>query len=241
MQERRQFGEEVLVTRYGEGGERRCESPRFTERLSNASSFVHDLLRWRLRLSKDQNRLVQVLGALERHPNYVSVDDAALIRPDQWGERLVFLDDANSQSTLHVLFKILSKYDLVCDYRFERLVITTRDEAASWRDETGVDLLDPPPDSAWARHLDAGIGVEYFKVNTTWARARESETCKIRLHPSLLMTTEQPLEVAICVERIPFRAFLHRLLGRQAMTCKLSGDTLFVKPVAEEWWLDDRP
>ena len=56
---------------------------------------------------------------------------------------------------LHVF---LQRFDLVCDYRFDQLVVTTGKDALTWRDRTGVMDLRPPPGSAWAKALDAKNG-----------------------------------------------------------------------------------
>jgi len=131
------------------------------------------------------------------------------------------------------LLLMLYETDVVLDYRYEQLLITTAEDARTWTDRSGVNQLKPPPDSAWAKALNASTGVEFQEISPHWSDEL-SMNYGVKLHVDDRVPMLPPgasISVTIHDVQRPLREWLHLLLGRENLTCRLEGDTLVVEPL----------
>lgn len=143
-----------------------------------------------------------------------------------------FSDQYSGMSLRLALLVFLRQCDLVCDYRYERVVITTASDARGWTDRTGVSELRPPADSPWAQVLNQETGAESTRIEDWAADFKDRRDVAVKLDPRI---SRQP---GASVARIhsapqPQRHWLWILLGREGLTCKLDGDTLVTTPLED--------
>jgi hypothetical protein len=129
-----------------------------------------------------------------------------------------------------VLPLLLRDHDLVCDYRFDHVVITTRSDAETWEDRTGVDALMPSPGSELANRLKTETGAEI----RTASQLKEAFGDALMFAPDVPCTEARTSEGAIIHgPHMPRRYWLHLYLGHEGLHCDLDGDTLIVSPQTE--------
>ncbi len=131
------------------------------------------------------------------------------------------------------LLFMLHETGLVLDYRYDQLLITTADDARTWTDRTGVSDLQPPPDSAWAQALDSQVGVEFHDASPLWSAELQAQFgVKLQVDERVpMLPPGAAVPVSIDDVRRSLRVWLHRLLGRENLTCRLDGDTLIIEPL----------
>jgi antitoxin component YwqK of YwqJK toxin-antitoxin module len=206
----------------------------FTKRLAEAPSGIQTTLDREAQLQFDDATLDEVVALLreqELHEIPISINNRALASSEfDFDQR--FSDQLNGIPLRLGLLLFLRRCGLVCDYRFEQLVITTADDARTWTDRSGVKDLQPPPGSRWARALDDETGVEFYEVSDMVDELKNRYGVKIRLGPRLRDSTpRESTTAAIHTVRMPLRYWLRILLGRENLTCELDGDTLLIRPL----------
>jgi len=205
----------------------------FTRRFESAPAWLRGHLDLVSLFESDRDSLESMIwqmwmGRLLGTP--VAVDPSAHsqwyygISPEDWEA----LNDAPLRIALPLL---LRRHGLVCDYRFEQIVITTPQEAKAWEDRTGVDALQPPPDSELAKLLETETGVEIC----TSAHLKEALGDVVTLAAGLADAESGASQVtSIYSVRRPLRHWLHRYLGRAGLRCELAGDKLLVSRQTED-------
>jgi hypothetical protein len=117
---------------------------------------------------------------------------------------------------------------MVCDFRFEQVVITTSNDATLWKDQTGVDDLELAEDSRLAQILNQKTGVEIGAIADLAAIFDDSVRFDNRLH----VNDEHAFrKSSIHTVQLPVRYWLHRFLGRENLTCKVDDGRLVVQPL----------
>ncbi|HEX5103077.1 MAG TPA: hypothetical protein VFV87_04660, partial [Pirellulaceae bacterium] len=143
------------------------------------------------------------------------------------------------------LVLLLARHELVADYHYGAVWVTTPELAGPWHDPTGIDKITPPEGSPLA-----GVWDEPVDVTTTWSTpiypgqqplakviAEAFGPLMIEIDTSRLApTTDDPgrFPVVANLQKIPFRHALAYLLFQAKCRCELRGETLVILPPKNE-------
>lgn len=206
----------------------------FTKRVDGAPSWVQATLDRDGQTSFDSATLPEVVASLREKELY----DVPITLAERALATIAF--DLTKRFSLQLkgtplrigLQRFLQSSGLVCDYRFERLVITTADDAQSWADQTGVTALKPSPDSRWTSLLDDEHGVEFYDVLDLADELKIHYGVDVEVKMTSRDSSQRGL-FSIHDARVPNRHWMRILLGRQDLTCRLNGETLVIEPLGD--------
>ena len=208
----------------------------FARRLLSAQTGVLDTLDMQastLYTNATLSDVVTQLGDKELHEVPITIDSRAIAaRGFDLNQR--FTGQFGGNSLRHGLDTLLQACQLVLDYRFEQLVVTSAEDAEKWTDRTGIDTLQLPTGSRWAEALNEETGVEFLRI-ADWVRGfREQYGLDVQF-ASTVEDSEpgERIQVTIHEVRRPNRDRLRILLGRGRLTATLEGNTMVIAPLEE--------
>ncbi len=208
----------------------------FTPRLLSAHTGILDTLDMQattLYTGATLGDVVAQLNDRELHEVPITIDSRSLAAKGfDLNQR--FTGQFGGNSLRHGLARLLQECQLVLDYRFEQLVVTTAEDAEKWTDRTGIDILQLPAGTRWAEALNEETGVELLRV-ADWVRGFR-ERYGLDVQCASTVDDSEPgerIQVTMHEVRRPNRDRLRVLLGRGRLTATLEGNTMLIAPQHE--------
>jgi len=137
-----------------------------------------------------------------------------------------------------VLLLITAPNGLACDYRYGCVWITTTEDGADWRDQTGINDIKPSKGTALANVWnEVSPAVDTVQTPLTEALAYLKQPLAIEIDTSQIEeateTTSPPL-VTASLRGLKFCDTLGQLLYKTGCRCRLEGETLVILPPLEK-------
>jgi hypothetical protein len=204
------------------------EVTEFTPRMRSAPSWIQRLLDERDYPEYDNWNMEQVIFGLfqsEFSDLSVRINERIYDKSLATGRRS---DSHLANAPLRVgIVLFLRENDLVCDYRFDELWITTQPDAENWSDKTGMDELSVAGQPRIAEALNQETAVEF----ATAADVRNGFGELVRFNcPIECVPPSQAASRTIHTVEMPKRHWLHQFLGRNDLKCELQGNHLLITP-----------
>jgi hypothetical protein len=133
--------------------------------------------------------------------------------------------DVNEMPGIMALVEMLQQHNLVCDYRYGTLWVTTPEIAAVWRDTTGVEQIVPPPGSRLAAEWEKSTELNFIQTPLHDVLSILADVHSISIDAS--QASSPPLTVE--VSGVSLKEGLGRVLYRARCKCSLRGDALVVE------------
>ena len=197
-----------------------------TLRLQNAPIWIQRLLDERYYPEYDNWSSAQVISRLEQ----AELSELSVrTNEDIWDEPLVLerpFDSHLACAPLRVgIVLFLRESELICDYRFGEVWVTTRRDAANWSDKTGMDELRLQRGTRLTEALNRRTAVEL----ATQADVRNCLGELVRFDcPMEAVNETQTSSATIHTVEMPIRYWLHQFLGRNDLECELVGNQLLI-------------